>query len=82
MEVKVLNTKTITHETKLESKRIRLDTKNSTFDIEELEDGSIRLRAYDRTLVVITNDGSSAVMVAAPFDRAWVAGISGEAYTQ
>lgn len=80
MEIKVLNPQTIRHETKLESKRIRLETKNSTFDVEELEDGSIRLRAYDRTLVIVADTGSSAVMVAAPFGLDWVAGISGQAY--
>lgn len=79
MKVQTLNIATIKQETKLEAENIRIETSRAKFDIIEDHDGSIVIRAYDRTLVVVCQDASSAQVIAAPFDRRWITAISGQA---
>lgn len=81
MKVQTFNAKPIEWETRLETGEIRLETKSATFEIRENADGSILVRAYDRTLVIVARDGSSALMVAAPFDNGWIADVNGKAYS-
>jgi hypothetical protein len=81
MKIQTLNLKTITQETQLELPAFRLETRKAIFDIREETDGSLHLRVYDKTLVIVARDSSSAIIVAAPFDDQWIAGVNGKAYT-
>lgn len=80
MKVQTFSIKPIEWETKLEAGAIRLETTNAKFEIRENADGSIRVRAYD-VLVTVAVDGSSAIMVAAPFDNSWILDVNGKAYS-